>query len=112
MNQDNLVWRIFWILVSPSKETIPPYFLDYRQPELGRKMGKFAGTSISLDSMSSEPSNLNPDAHGKESIENRKTVLSLVDGFIESLGSPIEGIYVDFSDTSGLQLLLSPINIS
>lgn len=66
--------------------------------------------------------NLNQDAHGKETISNRKAVLSLVDSFSESLYSPlIESIYVDFLDIfgqeyCGLEMDLSsshsPINIS
>jgi hypothetical protein len=65
-------------------------------------MCKGGGTTIALDSISGGRSNLIQDAHGKETIDNRKTVLSLIDGFNASLYSlPIENIHIEFPDTSG-----------
>lgn len=47
------------------------------------------------------PSNFNQKAHGKEVIDNRKTVFFLVDGFKKSLYSPTKSIYVDFPNGPG-----------
>ncbi|CRG86373.1 hypothetical protein PISL3812_03379 [Talaromyces islandicus] len=65
-------------------------------------MCKYGGTTIALDSMSGGRSDLIQEAHGNETIDKRKTVLSLIDGFNESLYSlPIENIHVEFPDISG-----------